>query len=272
MKYIFTLSGNSERFTSEGFVVKPLLKINNKMVIEYVLDMFPNINFNDVIFIINDHDVSHYKIDETLSKLYPDSKIITIPSHKKGPVISILQLESNIDENEQYIISYCDLTHKWNYSDFISKLNVTNCDGCLVTHTGMHPHRMRNINFAHLKTGGSKVLEVKEKGYYTDNPIQEYASSGIYYFKSGKLLQHYLHKLIENNETVNGEYYVTLVYNQMIRDGLSVIHYPTDNDVCLGTPYDLISFKYWESVFRNNMTDEEINFIKNYWKMYHDIN
>ena len=136
----------------------------------------------------------------------------------------------------------------------------------------MHPHRMRNINFAHLKTGGSKVLEVKEKGYYTDNPIQEYASSGIYYFKSGKLLQHYLHKLIENNETVNGEYYVTLVYNQMIRDGLSVIHYPTDNYVCLGTPYDLISFKYWESVFKNNMTDEEINSIKNYWKMYHDIN
>ena len=94
----------------------------------------------------------------------------------------------------------------------------------------------------------------------------------VEFIKSGKLLKHYLHKLIENNETVNGEYYVTLVYNQMIRDGLSVIHYPTDNYVCLGTPYDLISFKYWESVFRNNMTDEEINFIKNYWKMYHDIN
>lgn len=272
MKYIFTLSGNSERFTSEGFVVKPLLKINNKMVIEYVMDMFPNINLNDVIFIINDHDVLHYKIDKTLNKLYPSSKIITIPSHKKGPVISILQLESNIDENEQYIISYCDLTHKWNYSDFISKLNITNCDGCLVTHTGIHPHRMRNINFAHLKTDESKVLEVKEKGYYTNDPIQEYASSGIYYFKSGKLLKHYLHKLIENNETVNGEYYVTLVYNQMIRDGLNVIHYPTENYVCLGTPYDLISFKYWDSVFRNNMTDEDINFIKNYWRKYHDIN
>lgn len=270
MKYIFTLSGNSERFTKEGFIVKPLIKINDKMVIEYVMDMFPNINFKDVTFIINDNDVTLYKIDKTLKELYPDSTIVTIQSHRKGPVASILQLE-NITMDDPYIVSYCDLTHKWNYLDFINNMSTTNCDGCLVTHIGKHPHRMRKINFAHLKTDNIKVLEVKEKGHYTDNPIQEYASSGIYYFKSGNLLKYYFNKLIENNENINGEYYVTLVYNQMIKDGLSVIHYPTDNYVCLGTPFDLISFKYWKSLFEYNMSDEEIDFIKNYWKKYNDI-
>jgi len=271
MKYIFTLSGNSERFTKEGFIVKPLIKINGKMVIEYVMDMFPNINFNDVTFIINDNDVTLYKIDKTLKELYPDSTIVTISAHKKGPVTSILQLQ-NIINNESYIVSYCDLTQKWNYSDFVNKLHLTNCDGCLVTHTGKHPHRLRNINFAHLKIDGTKVLEVKEKGYYTNDPIQEFASSGIYYFKSGELLLKYFNKLIENKENVNGEYYVTLVYNQMIRDGLSVTHYPTDNYVCLGTPFDLISFKYWLSLIENNITSEELQFIKNYWRTYNDIN
>jgi NDP-sugar pyrophosphorylase family protein len=268
MKYIFTLSGNSERFTKDGFITKSLIKINNRNVIEYVLDMFPNIDYSDVIFIVNENDVNEHNIDYVLHGLFPGSHVAVISAHRKGPVESILRIEEKILDGEPYVITYCDLTHKWNFEDFVKKLNDTKCDGCLVTHTGLHPHRMRNINFAHLKTNGESVFEVKEKGCYTNNPVNEYASSGIYYFKTGKLLKYYFHKIIENKENINGEYYVTLVYNQMIRDGLSIIHYPTDNYVCLGTPHDLISFKYWKTLIDNNFSDEEIDFVKNYWKKY----
>lgn len=272
MKYVFTLSGNSERFTKEGFIAKPLITINGKMVIEYVMDMFPGINIEDVLFLVNEHDVEKYNINTILTTLYPGATIFIIPVHTSGPIISILKAESKIKDDESYIVSYCDLTHKWNYNDFLNSIIESKCDGCLVTHTGMHPHRMRNINFAHLKLNGTSVLEVKEKGYFTSNPITEHASSGIYYFKRGSDLKKYCKKMIENNETVNGEYYVTLIYNQMIKDGLSIINYPTDNYVCLGTPLDLISFKYWKSLIDNNITNEELNFIKTYWDKYHDIN
>lgn len=271
MKYIFTLSGNSERFTKEGFIAKPLIKIDDRYVIEYVLDMYPDIDFKDVVFIVNDQDVKNYKINEIVEELYPLSKVIVIPAHRKGPVVSLLKIEDLIENEEPYIISYCDLTHKWNYAGFLKRLIETDCDGCLVTHTGKHPHRMRNINFAHLKLNGEQVLEVREKGYYTDDPLNEYASSGIYYFKSGNILKRYCKKMIENDERVNGEFYVTLIYNQMIRDGLNVIHYPTNNYVCFGTPFELIQFKYWKSLINNKTTHDEIKFIVNYWKEYHDI-
>lgn len=272
MKYIFTLSGNSDRFVQEGFITKPLIKIKDKLVIEYVMDIFPGIDFKNVTFIVNDKDVNAYNIDKVLKKLYPESTVIPISSHTKGPVSSILKIKNKIENNEPYIVSYCDLTYKWDYTAFINEIIKTNCDGCLVTHSGIHPHRIRNINFAHLKLSGTRVLDVKEKGYYTDNPIDEYASSGVYYFKTGRILKKYFNKLIENNEMVNGEYYVTLVYNQMIKDGLHVIHYPTDNYVCLGTPHELISFKYWKSFFDSDSQDSEIDFIKSYWKKYHDSN
>lgn len=272
MKYIFTLSGNSERFIKEGFIAKPLIVVNEKLVIEYVMEMFTGIDIKDVLFIVNEHDVNHYNINNILMQLYPEATIVIIPVHTKGPIISILKAEDKINDTDQYIVSYCDLTHKWNYQSFIDKIIQSNCDGCLVTHTGMHPHRMRNINFAHLKLKDSTVLEVKEKGYYTDNPINEYASSGIYYFKTGNILKTYCKKMIENNESINGEFYVTLIYNQMIRDGLNVIHYSTDNYVCLGTPLDLIAFKYWKSLMNNKTTDNEINFLRDYWKKYNDIN
>jgi NDP-sugar pyrophosphorylase family protein len=113
-----------------------------------------------------------------------------------------LKIENLIEDEESYIVSYCDLTHKWDYNEFLKKLEQTQCDGCLVTHTGIHPHRMRNINFAHLKLDGECVLEVKEKGYYTNNPTEEYASSGIYYFKKGSILKKYCKKMIERIENL----------------------------------------------------------------------
>lgn len=268
MKYIFTLSGNSKRFTDEGFISKPLIKIDGKMVIEYVTDMFKDINFADVTFIINNRDVELHHIDEILKSLYLNSKIVIIPQHSSGPVISILNIENVISDSEPYIVSYCDLTHKWDFNAFLKHISETNCDGCLVTHTGKHPHRLKNINFAHLKIQDHRVLEVKEKGYYTNSPIDEQASSGIYYFKSGNLLKRYFKRLVENKEIVNGEFYVTLVYNQMIRDGLNVTYYLTQNYVCLGTPFDLIQFKYWTALIKNKFSDEEIEFIKSYWKDY----
>lgn len=182
-----------------------------------------------------------------------------------------MKIEDLIEDREPYIISYCDLTHKWDYANFLKRLDETDCDGCLVTHTGKHPHRMRNINFAHLKLDDEQVLEVKEKGYYTDDPLNEYASSGIYYFKSGSILKRYCKKMIENDERVNGEFYVTLIYNQMIRDGLYVTHYPTNNYVCFGTPFELIQFKYWKSLINNKTIPEEVKFIQGYWEKYHDI-
>jgi NDP-sugar pyrophosphorylase family protein len=272
MKYIFTLSGNSERFTREGFIAKPLIKIDDRLVIEYVLDMFPTINFRDALFVVNDQDVKNYNISDILKELYPLSTVVTIPAHKKGPVVSLLRIEDMIKDDEPYIVSYCDLTQHWDFEDFLETLEITNCDGCLVTHTGVHPHRMRNINFAHLKLDDQKVLEVKEKGYYTDVPINEYASSGIYYFKEGKVLKNYCKKMIENDERVNGEFYVTLIYNQMIRDGMYVLNYPTDNYVCFGTPLDLMGFKYWKALIDNRTTPEEVEFIENYWRRYHDTN
>ena len=41
MKVIITLSGNSERFTTNGYTIKPIIKINRKLKLNYFLDMLP---------------------------------------------------------------------------------------------------------------------------------------------------------------------------------------------------------------------------------------
>ena len=54
------------------------------------------------------------------------------------------------------------------------------------------------------------------------NKMNEYCSNGTYYFKSGSMVKKYFQELIDLDINLKGEYYVSLVYNLIVRDGLNV--------------------------------------------------
>jgi NDP-sugar pyrophosphorylase family protein len=242
MKHIIILSGHSKRFLEENFTIKPLIQINGKTIIEYVLDTLNLKSYEDVSFIIKNEDVDTYKLDSYLENKFNKSKIFKINGHRLGPVYSVLEAQECIFDNEETLITYCDLHIKWDINNFYNFIKKTNSDGCIVSHTGWHPHRIYNKSFAYLKVNNDSVLEIKEKQHFTDNPENEYASGGLYYFRSGKLIKHYFNKLIEKNIKVNNEFYVTMPYNLMIEDGLKITHYDSKNYLCLGTPKDVEIF------------------------------
>jgi len=270
MKIIITLSGNSERFTSKGYPIKPLINVNEKLILDYVLDMFPlnQIDEKDLIFLLKNEDISQYSIEKEILKRRK-SKILTIEKNNLGPVFSISNIFSSIPDDEEIIISYCDLTQKWNFEDFLKFCRNSNSDGCVVTHVGFHPHKLYNTSFAFLKVKDDIVEEIQEKKSFTETSYNEPASNGIYYFKSGDLLKKYFNKLIKERISVNGEYYVTLPYNLMIKDNLKVTHYITKNFVCLGTPSDIICFESWMNILKhNNINKNNILNLYNYWNDY----
>jgi bifunctional N-acetylglucosamine-1-phosphate-uridyltransferase/glucosamine-1-phosphate-acetyltransferase GlmU-like protein len=81
---------------------------------------------------------------------------------------------------------------------------------------------------AFMKEENGTVTEIKEKECYTDSPMNEHASTGTYYFKKGSYIKKYFDLTMEKNINYNGEYYVTLVYNLLIKDGLKVGYYDTN--------------------------------------------
>lgn len=246
MKKIITLSGHSQRFLDEGFTIKPLIKIENKHIIEYVVDSVREKNetdFSNYIFIVKDEDIKNYSIDDKLYNLFSNCIVKIIPSHKEGPVFSILSVIDDVcDESDEVLISYCDLYINWNIEEFIEFVRFGNHDGSMVSHTGFHPHRINNKYFAYMKVDGENLLKIQEKKPFTDDPDSEYASGGIYYFKSCKLLKHYFSNLLNSGERINNEFYVTMTYNKMVEDKLKVTHYDSKNYVCLGTPMDVNIF------------------------------
>jgi NDP-sugar pyrophosphorylase family protein len=210
-------------------------------------------------------DTSYYK--GLLQGVVKHSKVEIIDQHKLGAVWSVLSVAKRINDDEEVVIAHCDTSCTLNYNKF--KKFVKDIDGCIVSNMGFHPHTLSKTVFAHSKTDGDKVLEIKEKAFYTDR-FKDHASCGVYYFKKGAYVKKYFQQLMDEKKSHNGEYYVTLVFNLLIQDGLDVRSYLVDKVVSLGTPNDLRHFEAWMTIEKGGQIDNEMDLLlcHRYWEGY----
>jgi NDP-sugar pyrophosphorylase family protein len=265
MKVVIPMSGMSRRFMDAGYTVpKYLLEIDGKTVIEHIIDLYPK----DTEFVCILNRKHHDETDVAgllLHKLPEGSSIRVIDPHKLGPVHSVLQALKDIDDEEQVIVNYCDFSMNWDYDDFKSHVDDTQCDGCVVSYTGFHPHMLGSDNYAfcRLRMGSYQIEEIREKRPFTDDKMSEFASTGTYYFKKGKYVKYYFQKLIDEDVNINGEYYVSLVHNLMIKDGLYNTVYEVPNMLQWGTPLDVKMYQQWSDYYRAVMEGNKPLKIKN---------
>ena len=92
---------------------------------------------------------------------------------------------------------------------------------------GFHPSSFSGTLYAYIKaTKNKNFLKIKEKESFTNKPQQEYASCGIYYFKSLELYKYFANKLLSDTK---GEAYVSLIYNYMKNEKLKINIYEVEN-------------------------------------------
>jgi NDP-sugar pyrophosphorylase family protein len=250
IQLIIPMAGIGKRFIDAGYKdPKPLIEIDNKSMISHVVSLFPGVQ--DITFICNKTHLQTTNMYSTLKKINPNCKIFQISDNlKKGPVFSVCEILNHIDDDKEVIFSYCDYGTVWDFNNFLKKKQ--NLDGLISCYTGFHPHMIGSENYAFCKLNGEYVSEIKEKESFTSNRMDELASNGTYYFKSGKIVKKYFKKLIDLNLSVNGEYYISLVYNLMIQDGLKVGVFEIDKMLQWGTPYDLEVYNSWSKYFKKN--------------------
>ena len=250
IQLIIPMSGIGKRFIDAGYEkTKSLIDVDGYPIIKHVVDLFPGVK--DVIFICNDIHLKQTNMRKVLNDISPNCRIFEVANNTKGPINAIHQIFDFIDDNKQTIVSYCDYGTYWNFENFISYVNEKNLDGAIPCYTGFHPHMLGSDNYAFCKENNMELIQIKEKEPFTDNKMNEYASNGTYYFKSGNLLKEYSQKLIDLDININGEYYVSLLYNLLVNDGLKVGIFEIENMLQWGTPYDLENYKGWSKYFSN---------------------
>ncbi len=249
MQVVIPMSGTGERFRAAGYrAPKPLIEVDGQPVIAHLLEKFPK--DWDFVFVCNRDHLRGTRLRRVLTALSPRAAIVPIPPHKLGPVHAVLLAADAIADDEPTIVSYCDFNFVWDSDHFARFVERTRCDGAIVCYRGFHPHYLRPTMYAYCRAHRGRVLEVREKGHFTADRTMEAASSGTYYFRSGRLMKKYFREAMRRDLSVDGEYYVSLVFNPMIDAGLHVRVYEIPVFLQWGTPDDLEDYRYWARTFR----------------------
>jgi NDP-sugar pyrophosphorylase family protein len=251
IQLIIPMSGIGKRFIDAGYNdPKPLIIVDGKPIIDHVVGLFPNVT--DITFICNELHLETTNMSDILKSISPNCKIYSVPNvNRKGPVDAISKIFDLIDDNKETIISYCDYGTYWDFDKFLNFIRSNNLDGAIPCYIGFHPHMLGSDNYAFCRQNNHLLTEIKEKESFTNNKMNEYASNGTYYFKNGKILKKYFKELINKDINLNGEYYVSLVYNLLVKDNLKVGIFEIDNMLQWGTPFDLEIYKGWSDYFKN---------------------
>ena len=255
MKIIIPMTGYGSRFVAAGYKdLKPLIRVQNIPIIEWIVKgMYPK--GTDFLFVCRkEHLDTIPELKETLMRIAPNCKIADIDNWvKKGPVYDVLRAGSLIDNDEPCIINYCDFYMTWDYEKFCRDVSERKCFGAIPCYTGFHPHLLieKNLYASCLRDENDDLIEICEKFSFEKDKTKAFHSPGVYYFSSGAVMKKYCTELVESGISINGEYYASLPYNFMVKDGLKVWVPANVKYFCQwGTPEDMQDYLFWTESLR----------------------
>ncbi len=252
------MSGLGSRFLKEGYKLpKPLIKVDDKEIISHVLNIFPEIY--SVLFICNEEHLNNQELNlrNKLNKLHNNVQIISIKPHKKGPIYAVLQAFKFIRLDMATIVNYCDFFCLLDFKKFKQALIADDPDGCIFTYSGFHPHMLGSTNYAYVKKNKGLVIDVQEKKPFTSEPMEEEASSGSYYFRTGSIMRDCFIKTISKDLNLNGEYYVSMSYKIMLEEKKKINTFKIDHFMQWGTPADLEEYQWYSNLFKSLVSKTE---------------
>ncbi len=251
MNVLITLAGQSKRFDNAGYK-KPkfLLPIGNSTVISEVVKKFDD---NDTFhFVLTEDQVTeNHNLKDYIKSLRKNIHLNIIKSHNLGPVYSALQAKS-IRDDSSIIISYCDFLIVWDYKKF--KREIYGYDGAIVSFKGFHPSSFTGTLYCYLKIKNKLITELREKKSFTTKPSDEFASTGIYYFKNFDIFKKNGYRALEDKKMVKKykEIYVSLPYMYLLNEKTNILNFEVKRFVSLGTPKDYEEFIHWLNFFKKN--------------------
>lgn len=260
MQIVIPMSGFGERFRLAGYKIpKALIEIDGKPLIAHVVDMFPG--ETNVTFICNEEHLNEpsYQMESILKHCCPSGRLVGIPPHKLGPVNAVAQVEHLLDPEEPVIVNYCDFSCYWDWSHFKRFVGETNVVGAIPAYKGFHPHSLGNTNYAYIRETNGWIEDIREKQSFTRNRMDEYASSGTYYFSSLQIMSDAFSAVMKQNLSVEGEFYVSLAYKPLLERNERIAIYPLQHFMQWGTPQDVAEYRYWSEAFKSLVTKFERN-------------
>jgi len=233
INYVIPAAGNGSRFKNITKTPKPLIKINDRSLLEISLSSLP-ISYQDQIIIITqkDHLVKD-KLQQKIQSLYPFNivKWQEIEAVTKGQLETVYNARGLLDKKSSLAIFNCDTYFQ--SANLPSLMADTNIDG--IVPCSQEPGECWSFcKVNNMKE--KKVIDIAEKVR-----ISDLASVGFYYFKDTDKFLKKAHK--ELSKKIDNEYYIAPLYKEYIADGDNIIIDDLKLFKPIGTPEQIK--EYW---------------------------
>jgi NDP-sugar pyrophosphorylase family protein len=242
MKVVVPMAGRGSRFANSTFSrPKPLIDVLGKPMFTWAIESLNGMNYSEIIFIALKEHESQFGLRELMYKYVKvPFKLVLIDEVTEGQLCTVLAAKSIINTHESLLVIASDTLIEGNLmSDLTSA--IENVDGIIsvLNLPGEQWSFVKVVN-------DGRAIEVAEK-----KRISDWASTGMYYFKSGAKFVEEAERLINNNERTRGEFYIMPLYQKLIDEGLNIRIVKAKNMWDMGTPEALAQFVANKNLFND---------------------
>ncbi len=233
---IMPMAGEGSRFLKEGWTTpKPLIELNGQPLFKHAIS---SVTDKDIpmkySFIVCQEHIDKYQIDKEIKSFLPEANLFSVLKTTRGAVETCLMAESVITNEDAVIIMDCDL-------EFRSKRFIEIIKGILnqpiehVTGGALVSFESNESRYSYAAVGEDGfVIRTAEK-----EVISNHALCGAYFFSSGRRFKQIAHKLLKESVFTKPEYYVSILFNYLLKDGEKVWLAPVEEYYSYGTPEEL---------------------------------
>ncbi len=242
MKVVVPMAGRGSRLAAEGITTpKPLLPVAGRPMLAWALESLVGLSYSEMIFVaLKAHDRDHHLQDALRPLVTGEPSVILLDDVTEGQLCTVLAARELINTNEDLLIASSDTYVVSDLGEAIAKRD-DKCRG-LISVANVPGDQW---SFARTDERGH-VVEVAEKVR-----ISDHASTGLYYFSSGREFVEVAAEIVYQGQKTRGEYYVIPVYQKYIAQGWWVGISKAAEMWDMGTPGALMQF---ESVFQCRKT------------------
>lgn len=224
---LMPMGGGGTRFGNKGFnVPKPLIMLQGRPFLYWATTSVTRyIDVCDITFIVLKEHVEKFSIDKVIREYFPDAKIHVIPEILNGAVLTCEAGLSEINDSLPVLFNDCD--HAFlspSFNEFARKADFSSPDAGLLTFTSDSP-AFSYVQFDENK----KVTGTIEKVVVSDEAI-----CGAYYFKNRDTFLTGMKTYLER--CAYKEYFVSGIYNELIKAGKTVETFKLSDHISFGTP------------------------------------
>ncbi len=230
------MAGEGSRFLKEGWTTpKPLIELNGQPLFKHAISSVTDKDIQmKYSFIVRQEHIDKYQIDKGIRSFLPEANLFSVVKTTRGAVETCLIAENAIADDDAVIVMDCDLEFRSKkfieiIKQILNKPIEEATGGALVSFESNEPR----YSYAALGEDGF-VARTAEK-----EVISNHALCGAYFFASGRRFKQIAHLLLAETAFTKPEYYVSLLFNYLLKDGEKVWLASMEEYYSYGTPEEL---------------------------------